>query len=94
MPKVTVYKVKLYDGIRDESIVSRRMATEKGAAIMGGVIIPETATEIDAEQLERGEEWTERDFVPRNVSNPPHLSDEVYERFERGLGRNNRDKTK
>jgi len=32
----------LYDGVKDESFVSRRMATEKGAARMGGKIIPET----------------------------------------------------
>jgi hypothetical protein len=31
---------------------------------MGGKIIPETGVEIDTDLLERGEEWTERDFVP------------------------------
>jgi len=31
---------------------------------MRGDIIPETGIEIDADRLERGEEWTERDFVP------------------------------
>lgn len=64
MPKVIVYKVKVYDAIKDQSIVSRRMATEKGATIMGGVIIRESGIEIDTDRLERGEEWTERDFVP------------------------------
>jgi hypothetical protein len=64
MPKVTVYKVKLYDGVRDESRPSRRMATEKGANKIGGELIPETGIEINADRLERGEEWTERDFVP------------------------------
>jgi hypothetical protein len=48
----------------DESRVSRRMATEEGAAIMGGAIIPETGIEIDADRLEPGEKWTARDFVP------------------------------
>jgi len=42
MAQVKVYKVKLYDVTTDESRISRRMATEKGAAIMGGGIIPET----------------------------------------------------
>lgn len=64
MQKITIYKVKLYDATTDETRVSRRMATEKGAAIMGGAIIPETEIEIDMDRLERGEEWTERDFVP------------------------------
>jgi hypothetical protein len=64
MPKVKVYKVKIYNVTTDESGVSRRMATEKGAAIMGGAIIPESAVEIEADLLEPGEEWTPRDFVP------------------------------
>jgi hypothetical protein len=46
MPKVTVYKVKIYDLTADERRVSRRMATEKGAATMGGEIIRETGIEI------------------------------------------------
>jgi hypothetical protein len=64
MRKVRVYKVKVYDVTADESRVSRRMATEKGATIMRGEIIRETGIEMDADRLERGEEWTERDFVP------------------------------
>lgn len=63
MKKVTVYKVKLYDVTNDETRISRRMATEKGAAIMRGAILRETGIEIDADRLEWGEEWTERDFV-------------------------------
>ena len=62
MPKVTVYKIKLYDVTTDETRLSRRMATAKGAEIMGGQIFAETAIEIDVDQLERGEEWTARDF--------------------------------
>jgi len=64
MQKVTVYKVKIYDATKDETLISRRMATEKGAIIMGGAILHETGIEIDADRLERGEKWTERDFVP------------------------------
>jgi hypothetical protein len=64
MPQVRVYKVKLYNVITNESRVSRRMATEKGAAKMQGDIIPETGIDIDADRLEPGEEWTPRDFVP------------------------------
>ncbi len=64
LPKVTVYKVKVYDISKDESCVARRMATEKGAAIMCGTIIEGTGIEIDADRLERGEEWTPKDFKP------------------------------
>jgi hypothetical protein len=64
MPKVRVYKVRVYDVTTDESRVSRRMATEKGAAIMRGEIIRETGVEIEMDRLEPGEEWTPRDFVP------------------------------
>jgi transcriptional regulator with XRE-family HTH domain len=63
-PKVKVYRVKVYNVTTDETLISRRMATEKGAAIMRGEIIAETGMEIDADRLEPGEEWTARDFVP------------------------------
>jgi hypothetical protein len=43
--------------------VSRRMASEEGATIMSGTIIPETEIEIDADRLEPAEKWTARDFV-------------------------------
>ncbi len=64
MPKVTVYKIKLYDVATDQIRISRRMATREGADVMRGEIIPESAVEIDAARLERGEKWTERDFEP------------------------------
>lgn len=60
MAKITVYKVELYHVASDESFISQRMATAKGASKMGGVIVDGTATEIDASQLEPGEEWTPR----------------------------------
>ena len=63
MAKVTVYKVRFYDIQSDGFSFSRRMATEKGAAIMRGEILENTA-EIDASQLEQGEEWTPRGFNP------------------------------
>jgi hypothetical protein len=64
MATVRVYKVKFYDVTIDAMRVSRRMATEKGAAIMRGEIIRETEVAIDAGRLEPGEEWTAPDFVP------------------------------
>ncbi|NUJ78934.1 hypothetical protein HUN39_02590 [Methylocystis sp. FS] len=63
MKKIIVYNVKLYGVTNDESRISRRMVTEKGAAIMRGAILHETGIEIDADRLERDEEWTERDFI-------------------------------
>jgi hypothetical protein len=65
--RVAVYNVKLYDPIKDESLISRRMATEAGAATMGGEIIRETEVLIDPDQFENGEQWTERDFKPSAV---------------------------
>jgi hypothetical protein len=62
--KVAVYKVKVYDIYKDELIVSRRMATREGAAIMKGDVVENTAVEIDASQLEPGEDWTPKDFIP------------------------------
>lgn len=64
MPKITVYKVEFYDIRTDECWLSRRMATEKGASIMHGGILRDTAVEIDDSRLEPGKEWTVRDFVP------------------------------
>jgi hypothetical protein len=64
MTKVTIYKVQLYNVATDAPLISRRMATLKGAAIMGGVILEGTGIEIDASQLEPGEEWTPRGFTP------------------------------
>jgi hypothetical protein len=65
MPKVTVYKVKLYNVVTDATLISRRMATREGATRMRGDIVEDTALEIDASQLEPGEEWTPRGFDPR-----------------------------
>ena len=65
--RVSVYNVRLYDVIKDEFRTSRRMATKAGAEIMRGVIMPETEVLIDTDQLENGEQWTERDFKPSAV---------------------------
>lgn len=65
MANVTVYKVRLYDAINDVSLISKRMATQKGAARMGGAIVVGTDVQIDSSQLEQGEEWTARNFNPR-----------------------------
>ena len=64
MAKITVYKVKLYNVATDESVISKRMATPAGAKKMGGEIVVGTAVDIDASQLEPGEEWTPRNFNP------------------------------
>lgn len=65
MKKVTVYNVDLYDVANDEVIRSRRMATLKGIEVMGGRAVEGSAIEIDASQLEPGEEWTARNFNPK-----------------------------
>ena len=65
--KVTVYKVRIYDIQQDAWHVSRRMVTEAGAKIMGGEILRETETIISTEELERGEQWTPRDYKPRGI---------------------------
>ena len=64
MPKIKVYRVKVYNSLTDEFVVSRRMATREGAAIMKGVVLDSTEVEIDASQLEPGENWTPKDFTP------------------------------
>jgi hypothetical protein len=73
MSKVIVYKVKLYDVTTDESRVSRRMATEKGAAKMHGEIIRATEVEIEADRLEPGEECRGYGLSPQPAygSSPP-----------------------
>ena len=62
--KVKVYKVRIYDVATDELRISRRMATQAGADKMRGETIPGTEVLTTSDQLERGEEWTERDFEP------------------------------
>jgi len=64
MTTITVYKVRAYDIRSDEFQVSRRMATEQGAAIMSASIVGGSQVEIDASQLEPGQQWTARDFNP------------------------------
>ena len=64
MAKVTVYKVRLYDAVDEDAQISTRMATPKGAHMMGGDIVEGTGVVIDASQLEPGAQWTPRDFIP------------------------------
>lgn len=64
MAKVKVYRVKKYDIATDEVVISRRMATREGARGMCGKILENTEVEIDDSQLERGAEWTPKDFKP------------------------------
>ena len=64
MAKVTVYKVQLYDAVDDAPLISTRMATPRGAHMMGGDIIEGSGVDIEASQLEPGAQWTSRDFTP------------------------------
>ncbi|UPT87090.1 hypothetical protein HAP41_0000043980 [Bradyrhizobium barranii subsp. apii] len=64
MARTTVYKVKLYNVATDEVVISRRMATNEGAIKMGGWTVEGTGVVVDLADLEPGEEWTARDFVP------------------------------
>ncbi|QHO77823.1 hypothetical protein ACH79_39700 [Bradyrhizobium sp. CCBAU 051011] len=65
--RTTVYKVKLYNIATDEVVISRRMATQEGAAKMGGWTIEGTGHVVDVTDLEPGEEWTPRDFDPIKI---------------------------
>jgi hypothetical protein len=67
VPKVIVHRVRVYDHHIGTVVVSPRMATEEGAKVMGGQIVPDTAVEIDAGLLETGEQWTRLDFDPDRV---------------------------
>jgi hypothetical protein len=64
MQKVTVHKVQCFDVIAGEMRIQLRMATREGARRMQGEIIEGTAVEVDVSQLEPGEQWTPRGFVP------------------------------
>ena len=64
MARVTVYKVRLYDEVDEEALISTRMATPKGAHMMGGNIVEGSGVDIDASQLEPGAQWTQRGFIP------------------------------
>jgi hypothetical protein len=45
-------------------LISTRMATPKGAHMMGGEIVEGSGVDIDASLLEPGAQWTPLDFVP------------------------------
>ena len=64
MLKIMVYKVKIYNVMTDEFVISRRLATRQGAVVMRGEILEYTGVEIDSSRLENGEQWTPKDFVP------------------------------
>jgi hypothetical protein len=81
--KVTVYDVKIHDLATDKFVISRRMATHVGAKIMHGEVMEESATEIDEADLEKGEPWTPRDFIPQALrDNSPipthHITTEPF----------------
>jgi hypothetical protein len=62
--RLKVYRVKVYSVMTDQYVISRRMATREGAAIMKGEVLEDTGVEIDASQLEPGDPWTPIDFTP------------------------------
>lgn len=66
MAKVTVYKVQLYDAVNNSPKTSKRMATERGAEMMCGVIVKDSAVEIEESQL-NGEQWTDIGFDPMAI---------------------------
>lgn len=64
--KITVYNVLTFDIVQGKNTLSGRMATKDGAKKMHGEILPETATLIEAKDLEPCEEWTVPGFKPGN----------------------------
>ena len=64
MAKVKIYRVKVYNVMTDQPVISRRMATREGAARMKGEILEDTGIAIDESRLEPGEQWTTVDFKP------------------------------
>jgi hypothetical protein len=56
MLTVIVHRVRLYEDRVGTVVVATRMATEEGAKVMGGQIVPGSALEIDAGLLEKGEQ--------------------------------------
>ncbi|MFD1121861.1 hypothetical protein ACFQ2T_05050 [Methylophilus flavus] len=61
---VTVYKVAIYDGVHDDVIISKRYATEDGAKRMNGRLIANTAVVVSVKDLEQGEQWTAKGYLP------------------------------
>jgi hypothetical protein len=70
MAEIEVFRVKIYDGMTDDYIVSRRMATRRGASIMGGEIFGKSVS-IDELELEEGHQWTPLDFKPKTKPQDP-----------------------
>jgi hypothetical protein len=64
MQKVLVYKVQCFDVTAGEKHIQLRMATREGARRMQVEVIEGTGAEVDVSQLEPGEQWTPRGFVP------------------------------
>jgi hypothetical protein len=61
---VTVYRVRIYAPTIDEYLISQRYATRLGADLMKGTIIEGSEVNISVEDLERGEQWTAKGYVP------------------------------
>ena len=66
MPKVIIYRFRLYDIATDEYVPSRRWATMETIRRIGGEAFDDTATEIDDSLLSHDlPGMTDRDFKPR-----------------------------
>lgn len=65
MSKVTIYQFEIYDVANDEMRKSRRWATRQTIEWLGGKVLEQTATEVDASAV--GSEiagMTEKGFDP------------------------------
>lgn len=65
MSEVTIYRFKLYDITTDENRESRRWATREAVERLGGEVLEDTATEVDASVVATNVfSMTERNFDP------------------------------
>jgi hypothetical protein len=66
-----VHRVRVYDHHIGTVVVSRRMATEEGAKVMGGQIIPDTAVENRCRSARNRRTVDEARFRSRPGLTPP-----------------------
>jgi hypothetical protein len=71
MAQITIYRVDFYDIQNDTMLRSRRWFTRDGAERVNGLVLEDTALEIDESALEDGEQWTVRDFNPHATKGFP-----------------------
>jgi hypothetical protein len=51
MPKITVYRYKIFDEHSQSYMLSKSLATRRAIDAAGGVIIPETSEEVELDRL-------------------------------------------